>query len=412
MSPDDAGVMPRRLGHAPARMATREGVRRQRILHVIHGLVHGGMERVLVDLIERSDTSRFESHVLALEMLGPLADEVAPYARVHRSVPLSRWTMLWPDRLARQIRAIAPDIVHTHGRVWYKASLAARLAGVRRIVHTDHGRGNPDPWVQRRLDRSAGSRTDVVVAVSQALAAHLRRSVVGPRPRIDVITNGVDTDRYRPRADDGIIRARFAIAADAPVIGTVGRFDPIKAYDMMVDAFARLLAAWPEDRGPRPVLMFVGDGSERELIETTADRAGIREQIRITGLVSDVSMYHPTLDLFSLSSHSEGTSISLLEAMSAGVCPVVTDAGGNRACLGAGLAHRLVPTRNPAALAAAWLSALADPTRRTADARAARAHVERSFALHRTVARYMDLYDSFSMNEQAVTMGHAEIAHA
>lgn len=412
MPHDDAQVIPRRLGHAVGRTASPEHVPPRRILHVIHGLVHGGMERVLVDLIERSDAERFESHVLALEMLGPLAEELAPYAPVHRSVPLSRWTMLWPDRLARQIRAIAPDVVHTHGRVWYKASLAARLAGVRRIVHTDHGRGNPDPWVQRRLDRSAAARTDVVVAVSQALAAHLRRRVVGAHPRIDVITNGVDTERYRPRADDGIVRARFAIPADAPVIGTVGRFDPIKAYDMMVEAFARLLAAWPAGAGPRPVLMFVGDGSERALIEATADRLGVREQVRVTGLVSDVSMYHPTLSLFSLSSHSEGTSISLLEGMSAGVCPVVTDVGGNRACLGAGLDHRLVPARDPAALAAAWLAALADPERRAADARTARAHVERNFALRRTVARYMELYDSLSMNERVVTIGLAEIAHA
>lgn len=412
MRPDDSPVMPQRLGYSVGRTPPLERARPKRILHVIHGLVHGGMERVLVDLIERSDRARFDSHVLALEMLGPLADEVARHAPVHRSGPLSRWTMLWPDRLARQIRGIAPDVVHTHGRVWYKASLAARLAGVRRIIHTDHGRGNPDPWVQRRLDRSAAARTNVVVAVSQALAAHLRRRVVGPHARIDVITNGVDTERYRPRADDGIVRARFAIPSDAPVIGTVGRFDPIKAYDMMVEAFARLLAAWPLEAGPRPVLMFVGDGSERELIETTADRLGVREQVRITGLVSDVSMYHPTLTVFSLSSHSEGTSISLLEAMSAGVCPVVTDAGGNRACLGAGLDHRLVPTRDPGALAAAWSSALSDPGRRAVDARAARAHVERNFALRRTVARYMELYDSFSMNERAVMMGHAEIAHA
>jgi polysaccharide biosynthesis protein PelF len=160
------------------------------------------------------------------------------------------------------------------------------------------------------------------------------------------------------------------------------------------------------------VLMFVGDGSERALIEATADRLGVREQVRVTGLVSDVSMYHPTLALFSLSSHSEGTSISLLEAMSAGVCPVVTDVGGNRACLGASLDHRLVPARDPAALAAAWLAALRDAGRRAVDARAARAHVERHFALRRTVARYMELYDSLSTNERAVSMGLAEIAHA
>ena len=395
---------------AAAGMAPVAGAPRIRVLHVIHGLVHGGMERVLVDIVQRSDASAIESQVLALEMLGPLADELAPCARVHRSGALSKWTMLRPHRLAQQIRAIAPDVVHTHGRVWYKASLAARLAGVPHLVHTDHGRGNPDLWLQRRLDRLAAARTDVVVAVSEVLAVHLRQRVVGGRPRIDVITNGVDTDRYRPLVDDRAIRDRFDVPPDAPVIGTVGRFDPIKAYDMMVEALAILLASWRD--GPRPVLMFVGDGSERALIEATADRLGIRDSIRITGLVSDVARYHATFSLFSLSSHSEGTSISLLEAMSGGVCPVVTDVGGNGACLGPALMHRLVPPGNPAALAAGWRAALIEPPRCRADGLAARQRIEARFALDETVARYAGLYQSFARRRASEQMHISLAAHA
>jgi glycosyltransferase involved in cell wall biosynthesis len=377
-------------GLAPVR-GTARATARPRILHVIHALVHGGMERVVVDIVQRTNAERFESHVLAIEMLGPLADDLAPYGTVHRSVPLPRWTMAWPERLARQIRAIAPDVVHTHGRVWYKASLAARLAGVPCIVHTDHGRANPDPWLQRAVDRTAARRTDTIVAVSQALADHLRARVIGPRPRIQVIPNGVDTGRYTPRIDDGSVRAPLGIPADAPIIGTVGRFDPIKAYDLMVEAFAMLLSQWKQ--GPRPFLMFVGDGLERPVIEATANRCGIRESIRITGLVNDVERYHSTLAVFSLSSHSEGTSISLLEAMSSGVCPVVTDVGGNAACLGPSLTHRLVPSRDPAALAAAWREVLADDPRRRADAVAARARVCAHFSLERVIERYASLYE-------------------
>jgi glycosyltransferase involved in cell wall biosynthesis len=386
----------------------RAPLRRKRILHVIHALVHGGMERVLVDLVQRTDADRFESHVLALEMLGPLAEELAPIATVHRSGHLPRWTMAWPARLARQIGAIAPDVVHTHGRVWYKASLAARLAGVQRVIHTDHGRASPDPWVQRRVDRVAAGRTDVTVAVSQALAEHLRRGVIGARRRIDVIPNGVDTSRYRPREADSGVREAFGIRHDAPIIGTVGRFDPIKAYDMMVEAFAMLLDDW--FGSPRPVLMFIGDGATRPIIEATADRLGVRDSIRITGLVNDVDRFHSVLSVFSLSSLSEGTSISLLEAMSSGVCPVVTDVGGNRACLGPSLAHRLVAARNPAALAAAWRSALANDARRAADAAAARARVQQHFSLDRVVERYIALYEP-QVAAHTRAAGHAEPQH-
>lgn len=378
-----------------------------RVLHVIHALVHGGMERVLVDLVQGTSAEKFESHVLTLELLGPLAEELAPIATVHRSKPVPGWSMLWPQQLARQIREIAPDIVHTHGRVWYKASLAARLAGVRRIVHTDHGRGNPDPWLQRRIDRIAAQRTDAVVAVSQSLADHLRSRVIGAHRALQVITNGVDTRRYRPAPDDGSVRRAHGIPLDAPIIGTVGRFDPIKAYDMMVEAFAILLRSW--GAAQRPVLTFVGDGSERALIERTADRLGIRESIRITGLVRDVARYHATLAVFSLSSHSEGTSISLLEAMSAGVCPVVTDVGGNAACLGDSLAHRLVPSSDPAALADAWRSALTNDVQRAADAAAARQRVQQHFALDRMVERYASLYEIPARTSSARTVFRREV---
>ena len=248
----------------------------------------------------------------------------------------------------------------------------------------------------------------MTVAVSQALAEHLRHGVIGVRRRIDVIPNGVDTRRYHPREADIGLRDTFRIRHDAPIIGTVGRFDPIKAYDMMVEAFAMLLDDWVGS--PRPVLMFIGDGATRPVIEATADRLGVRDSIRITGLVNDVDRFHSLLSIFSLSSLSEGTSISLLEAMSSGVCPVVTDVGGNRACLGPSLAHRLVPSRDPAALAAAWRSALVNDTRRANDAAAARARVQQHFSLDRVVERYTALYEPQSASRTRAA-GYAEPEH-
>jgi glycosyltransferase involved in cell wall biosynthesis len=95
-----------------------------------------------------------------------------------------------------------------------------------------------------------------------------------------------------------------------------------------------------------------------------------------------------------MSSRSEGTSISLLEAMSSGLCPVVTDVGGNRAVLGDQLTHRLVPADDPHALKAAWDDALRDPARRRSDASSARKRIESAFALAATVAKYEALYEA------------------
>ena len=370
--------------------ARGERPRRVRLLHVVLDLDQGGLERIVPDIVRRVSVERFESHVLALRFLGRNAAGLEAHGTLHVADPMPPWSMVWPRGLTAQLRAIAPDVVHTHSGVWFKASLAARRAGVPRLVHTDHGRQRPDPWQDRFLDGRAARRTDVVVAVSEVLAEQMERTVVRGAAPVVVVPNGVDTDAYRPRPDPGTLRAELGIAPDAPVIGTVGRLDPIKAYDVMLEALARLLDGW--DAGPRPVLLLAGDGPERGRLEALRRARGLESAVHLLGWRDDVHDLYATFTLFTLSSWSEGTSLSLLEAMSAGLCPVVTGVGGTPAVLGERLAHRLVPPREPDALAAGWRAALGDGARRRADAQTARQRVEQAFGLDAMVRRYEAIY--------------------
>ena len=202
--------------------------------------------------------------------------------------------------------------------------------------------------------------------------------------------NGVDTRRFRPRLVNGSVRAELGVPAGAPVIGSVGRLDPVKAYEIMIQAFAQLRATWTE--GPAPVLVLVGDGPEWARLEALIERYGLRDAARLAGWRSDVENVHAVLDVFTLSSWSEGTSLGLLEAMSTGVCPVVTEVGGSPAILGERLRHRLVRPGDVAALAAAWRDALAHRDRREADGAVARERVEQGFGLDRMVRQYERLY--------------------
>lgn len=363
-----------------------------RIVQVIHGLAVGGMERLLVDLVSRADPRQFEMHVLALHFAGELAADLPPHVKLHVAPPLSRWTMLWPRALTAQLRRLSPDIVHTHGRVWYKAALAARLAGVKRIIHTDHGRQFPDPWRQRLVDRLAARFTGDVVAVSEGLARQLSaHRIRGKRPT-RVITNGIDTRLYRPRADDGAIHRELGITPGTPVIGTIGRFNPIKGHRIMIEALAHLRREWAGELPP--VLVIVGDGSpeERLGLERQIAELDLRGGVYLPGLRSDVHAFHSAFTIFTLASYSEGTSISLLEAMSAGLCPVVTAVGGNPAVLGPTLAHRLVPAGSASALAAAWRRALTRRDETAADGVTGRQRVRDAFALDALVAAYAQLY--------------------
>ena len=362
---------------------------RTRVLHVVQNLNYGGMERLIADLVCYIDRDRFESHVLVLQYAGRFSRDLDG-APLHLAASLPRWSMLWPRALARQIAAIAPDVVHTHSGVWYKASLAARQAGVRRVIHTEHGRHRPDPWRHRLVDGLAARRTDVVVAVSEPLASELARGVVRHSAPIHVVLNGVDTSRFRPRPDTGAARRALGLAGGVPVLGSIGRLEPVKGYDVMLESFALLRAGW---RGaPAPVLIVVGDGAERSRLEALAQCLGIADSVRLLGWRDDVDDLHAMFDLFTLASRSEGTSVSLLEAMSAGLCPVVTDVGGNRSVLGDSLAHRLVPAEAPGALAAGWAAALAGESERRRDGATARRHVVSAYGMERMAREYECLY--------------------
>jgi glycosyltransferase involved in cell wall biosynthesis len=283
-------------------------------------------------------------------------------------------------------------VVHIHSGVWYKTSLAARHARVPLLIYTEHGRAQHESWWTRFIDRWAARRTNVVVAVSDVLAEQLAASIVPDRSRIRVVRNGVDTEHFRPCHDSGALRAELGLLPETPIIGSVGRLERIKGYDVMIDALARLRARWNGEAAP--VVVVGGDGAERSQLWDLAEKRGVRAAVHLLGWRDDIEDLHSAFTFFTMSSRSEGTSVSLLEAMSAGLCPVVTDVGGNSAILGPRLRHRLVPAGSPDALAAAWHDALTDCPKRTADAAAARERVVQSFGLSTMVRQYEAIYDS------------------
>lgn len=362
---------------------------RVRVLHVIQSLNYGGMERVLADIVLGCDPGRFESHVLCLQYFGRFSHGLEDVASLHVAEPMGRGSLLRPAALTRQIASIAPDVVHSHSGVWHKASLAARRAGVARVIHTEHGRWKPDTAISRIVEALAARRTDVVVAVSQRLSEELPSMLWIDPNRVTLIPNGIDTSEYRPRPDAGHIRRELGLSPTVPVIGSIGRLEPIKGYDVMIEAFARLREM---NASHGAVLVLAGEGTQRAELESLATARGLEGLVHFLGWRDDVHQLQSMFQIFTMSSRSEGTSISLLEAMSAGLAPVVTDVGGNRAVLGPELAHGLVPSEDPAALATRWALSLSDPELRARDAALARQRAVTSFGRVAMAQAYERLY--------------------
>lgn len=362
----------------------------KRVVHVVLDLHEGGLERVVTDLVQSADPMRTESTVLCLQRRGRLANELAP-GQVVLAPSSGPSSMLLPLTLARTLTALAPDIVHVHSGAWYKAVAAARLARLGPVVCTDHGRPVPDTLSSRGFDALGAAGADLVVAVSHPLADYLRTRLHVRRRKLVVIPNGIRLGVRPSAAAVARIRTELGLGAGVPVLGTVGRLDAVKAHEFLLSAFRRLRAEW--GGGPLPVLLIAGDGPERARLLVHAAEEGLQGAVQFLGWRTDVSAVLELIDLFVLPSDSEGTSISLLEAMASERCVVATAVGGNPDVLGNGLQGQLVPARDVSALVALMRNLLRDPDRRAAIGRRSRERVRASYSVEAMAGGYEALYD-------------------
>lgn len=366
------------------------------VAHLVHALDVGGLEEVVLRLLAHTDRARFTPLVYALDAPGAMASELAvlgvPLVVLHRAQGLDP---ALPWRLARRLVREGVRILHTHnaGPHFYGA-LATRLARALRstasgpglrLVHTKHGRNEPASWRKVLLNRFASALTDRVVAVSADAADVALQLEKVPQNKVMTIYNGVDTAAFRP-GDPGAARALLGLPAGGFHVGVVARLAAVKDHATLLRAFAIVRKERPDAH-----LTLVGDGPERAALEARAMALDLAGSVHFLGERRDIAAVLPAFDVFALSSTSEGISLTLLEAASAGLPIVATRVGGNPEVVVDGETGCLVSPRDPAAFAVA-LGALARRPDRAALGLAGRVRVERWFSVERMAHAYQDLY--------------------
>ncbi|WP_258175328.1 glycosyltransferase [Actinopolyspora mortivallis] len=316
-----------------------------RVLHVITGLGVGGAELQLYELVRRS---RHDCEVAALYNAGEVAGMISEAGvPVHDLGMRSNTEPSVLYRLRSLMRSGGFDAVHTH---LYRSCVygrpAARLAGVPVVVATEHSIGQTHLERRRmttgvRLLYLASERFgDTTVAVSDTVAERLRRWGV-PARRIRVVPNGVDFDRvtFDPVARRRT-RAELGLSERERVIGVLGRLDPNKRFDLLIEAAAPLL-----DEHTRVVL--VGDGPDRQRLERIAHEHGVSDRVLFAGQRSDVAAVLSSFDLFVACSKQETFGLSVLEALANGLvalyttCPALEGVDTDRAVEVEGTPERL-----------------------------------------------------------------------
>jgi sugar transferase (PEP-CTERM/EpsH1 system associated) len=369
-----------------------------RIMHVTDHLGKGGLENGLVNLIEHLDRARFEHVVYAIRKLGPNADRLTKNrVRVicqQKQPTDSRFQM---GTLARAIREIRPDIVHSRNWAAIEAVPAAAWVRSCKIVHSDHGL-EADARVKepaRRIwfRRLSYHLADRVLSVSYQLRdLQARRTGFNPS-RISVIHNGVDRQRFFP--DAGLrerMRTELGILGDEFCIGCVGNFFPVKGHITALQAIEEMAAKC----APAPWrLLLIGEGPERAKLEKfVAVRPALKQRVAFLGTSLRVPEMLNAMDAYVLPSVSEGISNSLLEAMASGIPVIATATGGNPEVVVDGESGLLFPVGDSGRLTELLLRLRSNVEQRSELSRNALRRVQDEFSIEGMVGKYAQLYES------------------
>ena len=357
------------------------------VMFLITSMPVGGAETLLVNLVRRMDPARFRPQICCLKERGPLGDEIADEIPVHSQFTSGKFDVRVLGRLKRLFKREEIDAVVTVGAgdKMFWGRLAARQARVPVVLSALHSTGWPDGV--GRLNRMLTGITDGFIAVAEPHGEFLVEFEKFPASKVHVIPNGIDTERFQFDAGRRQhYRNELGISENAPVCGIVAALRPEKNHMLFLHTAALVLKELPEAH-----FLIVGDGPQRELLETSSRDFGLSDRVHFTGSCSDIPGILSAIDIFALTSHNEANPVSILEAMS--VCrPVVaTDVGSVSQSVMDGENGFMVEPGDAQTMSKRWLELLCDSKRCRNFGEAARAHVEKIGSLQVMVDGYQSL---------------------
>lgn len=384
-------------GRPPAAQgATPSGSRRLRVLHLDFHRGWGGQPaRILMGSKEHAR----RGHTIAIGAPGD--GELARRARdagitvygafgfhkPRRAVSLVRDVA----RLRKVIAAFQPDLLHSHGsQDTWTAAFANRFGGpgIPHLMTRHNSKRVANSAANRWLFGRALDRLVVVSGgVLERYASFFERGVLDPAT-VPVIPSSIDFARYDGPLDAARLRGELGIGPDAPIVGQVGRLVRDKGQDVLIRAFAVVLAARPAAH-----LVLVGTGTQEAPLRASAAGLGLTERVRFLGFRNDVPDLTAALDVAVLASvDCDASPAAVKEAMYLRRPVVVTDIGGLREMVEDSVTGRVVPPGDPGALARAILALLDDPAASAAMGAHAREVVRTRYSLAALADAYERVY--------------------
>lgn len=356
-----------------------------RIAHLINSLTCAGAEQVVASLAAYHSQRGHSVKIICLRSIGENSVDIDPLiAAGVEIINLDKPPGIHIDtlkKLKNLLRSHPIEVLHTHNHlVHHYGAVAGRLAKVPAILNTLHGTSSLQMsplWTKILFWISCGL-SHKVVCVDQQVHSVFSRNYPYPGQRLAVIENGIDLR--------GFLSIQRAPRKNNLTLGTIGRLDPIKGHDILLKAFADLHKSHPDLR-----LRILGDGLLHQPLVNLAKDLFISDHVHFDGFSRDTPAFLAGLDLYVISSLSEGLPLSLLEAMAAGLPIVATAVGGIPKIISQAACGWLCSPGDPQALAKTLRQAIADPHFNEMGAKSRHAVAE-CFGIEKMANRYETLY--------------------
>lgn len=293
------------------------------IIQVVQHLSPGGIETMALDL---QAFAAQDERTIIVSLEGDRKSALAKWPRLRERAKgiifLNKqpgFSLKLLSELRHLFKLLKADCVHTHhiGPLIY-GGLAARLAGIQRLIHTEHDAWHLNDKHRRTLQRWALRLTNPLLvadatSVARGIRAHLRQR------QVRIIHNGIDSERFRP-GDQHFARQQMGLPDKVSLIGCSGRLEQVKGQNILLDALYQL----PDETH----LALAGIGSTEQALRRQAKALGLEERVHFLGRVDEMPTFYQALDLFCLPSFHEGMPLSPLEAQACGIPALLTDTGG------------------------------------------------------------------------------------
>lgn len=361
----------------------------------VHKMQVAGAE-VLIDRMLTYFGNAIQPTIFCLDAIGAIGERLRSEGRdivVLDRQPGVDWSV--PGRYAKELDARNIEVLHAHQYTpFFYSVLAKRKCRKARpkVFFTEHGRHYPDKvnWKRRLANTLVLARyADSIGACSQFSADAVVK--VDGFPRCSVILNGVPLEKFRPRGTleerKGMRRA-LGLDENRPLVACVARFHPVKDHPTLLKAWKIVASQHPDAQ-----LLLLGEGEERPRLEALIQSEGIGESVRFLGARNNVQDFLQCVDVFALTSLSEASPLTLLEAMACSCPAVVTDVGGNAEHVDHGVEAFLAPRGDHQKVAECLNRLIGNAELRETMGAAGRKRIESQFSLEHCLEQYGREYE-------------------